>query len=67
MARIGEDETNVVVPVIDVIEDETMRYVHHQGASSIQIGGFDWNLQYNWHPVPDHEKRRRSNPVEPIR
>ena len=67
MSRIGVDETNVVVPVIDVIDDSTLKYVHHQGAGTIQIGGFDWNLQYNWHPVPEREKARRKGPVDPIR
>ena len=24
-------------------------------------GGFDWNLQFNWHAVPDHEKKKHSH------
>ena len=23
--------------------------------------GFDWNLQFNWHAVPDHEKNKHSH------
>lgn len=67
LARIHQDPTAVVCPVIDVISDKTFEYHYKGDASAISVGGFDWNLQFNWHSVPEHEKRRRKHPYEPLR
>lgn len=40
--RIARNATNVVTPVIDVIDDNTFQYHHGPGVA---VGGFDWNLQ----------------------
>jgi len=40
--RIARNSSNVVTPVIDVIDDDTFQY-HHGPA--LAVGGFDWNLQ----------------------
>ena len=66
LARIHEDKSNVVTPVIDVIDDDTLRY-QYSSAKSTSVGGFDWNLQFNWHAVPEHEKKRRKRDVDPVR
>ena len=50
--RIARDPTNVVCPVIDVIDTETLEYM---GSSYFAVGGFDWNLRFDWHTVPSHE------------
>ena len=42
--RIAENKSNVVTPVIDVIDDETLKY-QFSSAQSTSVGGFDWNLQ----------------------
>jgi len=60
--RIARDSTTVVCPVIDVINDDTFQY---QGGAYFAVGGFDWNLQFNWHALPAHEVRRRSHAWEP--
>jgi len=52
----------VVTPVIDVINDKTFQFHHGPG---IAVGGFDWDLQFNWHGLPDHEKKRRSHSSDP--
>ena len=52
--RIARNKTNVVCPVIDIINDETLAY---QKSSYLAVGGFDWNLVFNWHGVPQHEVR----------
>ena len=54
--RIARDPTTVVCPVIDVIDTETLQYQHN---GYFAVGGFDWNLQFNWHSVPEHENKRR--------
>jgi len=60
--EIARDSTNVVCPVIDVINDDTLAY---QGGSYFAVGGFDWNLQFNWHSLPEHERKRRTHTWEP--
>lgn len=67
LARIQQDSRAVVCPVIDVISDKTFEYHYKSDASSISVGGFDWNLQFNWHSIPEREQRRRKHPYEPIR
>ena len=55
--RIARNSTTVVCPVIDVIDDNTMEY-HYRDSGGVNVGGFDWNLQFNWHAVPEREKRK---------
>lgn len=65
--RIARDPKTVVCPVIDVISDKTFEYHFRGDASAINVGGFDWNLQFNWHGVPDREKKRRQHDTDPVR
>lgn len=55
--RIARNSTTVVCPVIDVIDDTTMEY-HYRDSGGVNVGGFDWNLQFNWHGVPDRERKK---------
>ncbi|XP_026734978.1 putative polypeptide N-acetylgalactosaminyltransferase 9 isoform X3 [Trichoplusia ni] len=63
--RIARNKTTVVCPVIDVIDDNTLEY-HYRDSSSVNVGGFDWNLQFNWHPVPAKERSRHQHTAEPV-
>ena len=63
--RIAENSTNVVTPVIDVINDKSLVY-QYGTAKAINIGGFEWNLQFNWHGIPQRELDRRKNDNDPI-
>lgn len=63
--RIARNSTTVVCPVIDVINDDTFEY-HYRDSSGLNVGGFDWNLQFNWHSVPDREKKRRKHMWNPV-
>lgn len=56
--RIAEDKSIVVCPVIDVIEDDSFKY-QYGNARATSIGGFDWNMQFNWHAIPEYERKRR--------
>ncbi|XP_022917093.1 putative polypeptide N-acetylgalactosaminyltransferase 9 isoform X2 [Onthophagus taurus] len=62
--RIARNSTTVVCPVIDVIDDTTLEYKFKEGY--VNVGGFDWNLQFNWHAVPQKEKARRVHASEPV-
>lgn len=67
--RIKENYTNVLVPVIDVIDDSTFKYngLVGGGIRSVYVGGFDWGLLFNWHAIPESELKRinysNSHPV----
>ncbi|XP_063974427.1 putative polypeptide N-acetylgalactosaminyltransferase 9 isoform X2 [Diachasmimorpha longicaudata] len=63
--RIARDSTTVVCPVIDVIDDTTLEY-NFRDSGGVNVGGFDWNLQFNWHAVPEREKKRHKNSAEPV-
>lgn len=58
MARIAEDRTRVVCPIIDVISDENFEYI---SASDMTWGGFNWKLNFRWYRVPHRELERRNN------
>lgn len=61
--EINKDKTIVVTPVIDVIDDSTLEF-HYGSAKHTSVGGFDWNLQFNWHSIPDRENKRRKDEVD---
>ncbi|XP_069678083.1 putative polypeptide N-acetylgalactosaminyltransferase 9 isoform X2 [Periplaneta americana] len=63
MDRIARNSTAVVCPVIEGIDDATFEY---KWSSGYQIGGFGWNLQFNWHAVPERERKKHKNPAEPV-
>ncbi|XP_054740666.1 putative polypeptide N-acetylgalactosaminyltransferase 9 isoform X2 [Anastrepha obliqua] len=63
--RIARNKTTVVCPVIDVIDDTTLEF-HFHDSGVVNVGGFDWNLQFNWHAVPERERKRRQNTAEPV-
>ncbi|XP_076329556.1 putative polypeptide N-acetylgalactosaminyltransferase 9 [Tachypleus tridentatus] len=65
MDRIARNSTTVVCPVIDVIDDNTFEY-HFRDSSGLNVGGFDWNLQFNWHSVPRREKEKREHSWDPV-
>ncbi|XP_064476144.1 polypeptide N-acetylgalactosaminyltransferase 5-like [Ornithodoros turicata] len=64
--RISRDPTTVVCPVIDTINDDTFQYVvgHYD---TVQVGGFDWGLNFRWHVAPEREVKRRRFSWEPLR
>lgn len=66
MGPIAENRTTVVTPVIDVIDDTTFKY-NYGSVSSVSVGGFDWNLQFNWHGLPERERKRRKHELDPVR
>ncbi|KAG9463010.1 hypothetical protein GDO78_022622, partial [Eleutherodactylus coqui] len=64
LERIGENETAVVCPVIDTVDWNTFEFYMQTGEP--MIGGFDWRLTFQWHAVPEQERKRRSR-TDPIR
>ncbi|XP_029445820.1 polypeptide N-acetylgalactosaminyltransferase 4 isoform X3 [Rhinatrema bivittatum] len=65
LERIGENEAAIVCPVIDTIDWNSFEFYMQMGEP--MIGGFDWRLTFQWHAVPDHERRRWKSRIDPIR
>lgn len=65
--RIAVDKTNVVCPVIDVIDDTTFEFHATKDPKNVQVGGFYWKLIFTWHVAPPAEQARRKDPSEPLR
>ncbi|KAL3096177.1 hypothetical protein niasHT_029213 [Heterodera trifolii] len=62
--RIHKNASTVVCPVIDVIDDNTFEY-HSSKAFFTNVGGFDWSLQFNWHPIPERDRKNRRH-IDPV-
>jgi len=54
------------VPLIEIIDDNTFQ-LHSTPIEAVQVGGFDWNLIFDWHVVPKNEMARRKAKTDPIR
>ncbi|KAK1173096.1 polypeptide N-acetylgalactosaminyltransferase 4 [Acipenser oxyrinchus oxyrinchus] len=65
LERIGENKTAIVCPVIDTIDWNTFEF--YMQTDEPMIGGFDWRLTFQWHSVPEQERRRRKSKIDPIR
>ncbi|XP_041367869.1 probable N-acetylgalactosaminyltransferase 9 [Gigantopelta aegis] len=64
LARIKEDRTAVLCPMIDLIDKNTLEY---GVTGSFSVGGFWWSLHFSWRPIPEHEHVRRKSSIDPIR
>lgn len=63
---IKADETNVVTPMIDIIDKQTFEY-KYSTSTRVSVGGFDWNMQFTWHGLPDREYKKRKSDHDPVR
>ena len=48
-------------PVIDMINDDTFWYDFFT-IDRILVGGFNWNLTFGWHSIPDDVKAKLEHP-----
>lgn len=63
---IARNPKAAVVPLIEIIDDSTFQMIG-TSIQNIQVGGFDWNLIFNWHVTPEREMKRRTKKTDPIR
>lgn len=63
--RIARNSSTVVCPQIEFISDKTFSF----GIPVVArvVGGFGWNLLFNWHAIPSKERARHQHPAEPVR
>ena len=64
LARIKEERTAILCPMIDAINDNTLVYSLNGGEA---VGGFVWSLHFTWHQTFDREMNRRKSMAEHIR
>lgn len=63
--RIGENETTIICPVIDTIDWNTFEF--YMQTDEPMVGGFDWRLTFQWHAVPEIDRKIRKSRIDPIR
>ena len=59
--RIADNETNVVTPIIDIINADTFRYE----ASPLVRGGFNWGLNFKWDSIKPEELKTAADFARP--
>jgi polypeptide N-acetylgalactosaminyltransferase len=64
--RIARNSSSVVSPVLDLIRDSDFYYFFIK-TEIFPVGGFNWNLQFEWNQRPLSENDWRSNAAEPTR
>ena len=63
LTRISQDRSTVVSPNIDIIDQDTFEYVI---ADYESIGGFNWNLMYEWVGINNNILKKQPNAEDPI-
>ncbi|RZC32985.1 polypeptide N-acetylgalactosaminyltransferase 35A [Asbolus verrucosus] len=63
LERIKENHTNVVMPVIDIINADTFAYT----ASPLVRGGFNWGLHFKWENLPKGTLSKKTDFIKPIK
>uniref|UniRef100_A0A0M3J8M8 Glyco_transf_7C domain-containing protein n=1 Tax=Anisakis simplex TaxID=6269 RepID=A0A0M3J8M8_ANISI len=65
LARIAENTSNVVTPVIDTIDLDTFQF-YYTTNTRLSVGGFNWGLTFNWHTLPDRDFKKMKSRIEPV-
>nr|CAD7405975.1 unnamed protein product [Timema cristinae] len=63
LTRIASSNTNVVMPIIDIINSDTFEY----SASPLVRGGFNWGLHFKWENLPTGTLAAESDFIKPIK
>ncbi|KAF7269919.1 hypothetical protein GWI33_017079 [Rhynchophorus ferrugineus] len=63
LSRINEKKSNVVMPVIDIINPDTFGY----SSSPLVRGGFNWGLHFKWENLPKGTLSAPEDFVKPIK
>lgn len=62
LARIQDNSSNVVAPIIDKISDKTFAYLP---TPPDFVGGFHWDLTFHWHALPTYITQHRKSTIDP--
>ncbi|CAH1117399.1 unnamed protein product [Phaedon cochleariae] len=61
--RIKEKRSNVVMPIIDIINADTFAY----SSSPLVRGGFNWGLHFKWENLPKGTLETKEDFIKPIK
>ncbi len=61
--RIKENKTNVVTPIIDIVNADTFKYE----PSPLVRGGFNWGLNFKWDTIPRSELQTLEDFAKPFK
>ncbi|XP_071039906.1 putative polypeptide N-acetylgalactosaminyltransferase 9 [Parasteatoda tepidariorum] len=64
LQQVYDNWTTIACPVIDVIKDDTFQYMFRE-STEFAIGGFTWDLQFDWRLIPRRELERRKHHWNP--
>ncbi|XP_026144718.1 polypeptide N-acetylgalactosaminyltransferase 4-like [Carassius auratus] len=65
LERIAQNESTIICPVIDTIDWNTFEF--YMQTDEPMVGGFDWRLTFQWHAVPEIDRKIRKSRIDPIR
>jgi polypeptide N-acetylgalactosaminyltransferase len=63
---IARNSNVSTVPLIESIDDATFEF-GITSIDSVSVGGFDWNLIFNWHTAPKRDMLNRSSKIGSVR
>ncbi|CAG7837131.1 unnamed protein product [Allacma fusca] len=66
--RIARNFTTVVVPIIEVIDQDTFEFVYDSDPALLKepfVGSFDWSLTHTWILLPERVKAEINDTSEP--
>lgn len=66
LQRIKDKRNTIVLPIIDVVDDYTMKYSYPVNSYTFQVGGFSWSGHFTWIDIPDRETRFMNSPTDPV-
>ena len=64
--EIRKSESTVASPMVDLIDKETFEYKYNVNEV-FGVGGFDWNMQFGWHALPESQRLGRKHAHEPAK
>lgn len=64
LLRIKQKPTAIVFPIIDTISATTFYYQGDKKVTS--VGGFLWNLHFQWNPIPQSTLKNQKVITDPI-
>ncbi|KAK6165372.1 hypothetical protein SNE40_022312 [Patella caerulea] len=66
LSRVAENRTYVVWPLIDEIEKTTFEFRYSTISAGIQVGRFNWNMEFRWMYMPDYISNKRKTKTDPV-
>lgn len=66
LQRIKTSPNAVLIPVIDVIDANTLEYELASRGSHTPIGGFTWTGDFTWITMENSPKRIKASPIDTI-